>query len=186
MKIPYINIKKQYFSEKKKLLKVIDKTLGSGNWVGGSEVDKFEKNISRLCKVKYCASLNSGTDALTLALHLLGVRKGDEVITPPNSFIASTAVIVHLGAKPVFVDVKKDQSIDETKIEEKITNKTKVIMPVHLTGRMCNMEMIMSISKNIKSQLLRIVLNQYYLHSRERCLELGEILVVFLLTRLKI
>lgn len=150
MKIPYVNIKKQYFSEKKNLLKVIDKTLGSGSWVGGSEVDKFEKNISRLCKVKYCVSLNSGTDALTLALHLLGVRKGDEVITPPNSFIASTAVIVHLGAKPVFVDVKKDQSIDETKIEENISNKTKVIMPVHLTGRMCNMDMIMSISKKYK------------------------------------
>ncbi len=78
---------------------------------------------------------------------MLGVKKGDEVITPPNSFIASTAVIIHLGAKPVFVDVKKDQSIDEEKIESKITKKTKVIMPVHLTGRMCAMDKIMKISK---------------------------------------
>jgi dTDP-4-amino-4,6-dideoxygalactose transaminase len=77
----------------------------------------------------------------------LGVKRGDEVITPPNSFIASTAVIIHLGAKPVFVDVKKDQSIDEEKIESKITKKTKVIMPVHLTGRMCAMDKIMKISK---------------------------------------
>jgi len=150
MKIPYVNTQTQYRIERKQLLKVIDQTLGSGTWVGGSEIEKFEKKISKICKTKYCISLNSGTDALTLALHLLGVRKGDEVITPPNSFIASTAVIVHLGAKPIFVDVKKDQNIDENKIEEKITNKTKAIMPVHLTGRMCAMDKIMSISKKYK------------------------------------
>jgi len=150
MKIPYVNIQKQYKSEKKQLLKIIDNVLISGKWVGGSEVDKFEKNISKICKTKYCVSLNSGTDALTLALHLLGVKRGDEVITPPNSFIASTAVIVHLGAKPIFVDVKNDQSIDEKKIEEKITNKTKAIMPVHLTGRMCSMDKIINISKKYK------------------------------------
>lgn len=150
MKIPYVNIKKQYKSEKRKILKIIDKTLESGNWVGGSEIEKFEKKISNICNTKYCISLNSGTDALTLALHLLGVRKGDEVITPPNSFIASTSVIVHLGAKPVFVDVKSDQSIDESKIEGKITKRTKAIMPVHLTGRMCAMDKIVSISKKYK------------------------------------
>lgn len=150
MKIPYVNIQKQYKSEKKQLLKIIDNVLISGKWVGGSEVDKFENNISKICKTKYCVSLNSGTDALTLALHLLGVKRGDEVITPPNSFIASTAVIVHLGAKPIFVDVKSDQSIDEKKIEEKITNKTKAIMPVHLTGRMCSMDKIINISKKYK------------------------------------
>lgn len=150
MKIPYVNIKKQYKSEKRKILKIIDQTLETGNWVGGSEIEKFEKKISNICKTKYCISLNSGTDALTLALYLLGVRKGDEVITPPNSFIASTSVIVHLGAKPVFVDVKSDQNIDESKIEDKITKRTKAIMPVHLTGRMCAMDKIISISKKYK------------------------------------
>ena len=111
MKIPYVNISKQYASERRNLLNTIDKTLSSGNWIGGDEVDKFEKKISKLCNTKYCVALNSGTDALTLGLHMLGVRKGDEVITPPNSFIASTAVILHLGAKPVFVDIKEDQNI---------------------------------------------------------------------------
>ena len=120
MKIPYVNIKKQYNSEKKKLLKIIDKSLSTGSWVGGLDIELFEKKISKICKTKYCVALNSGTDALTLALHLLGVKKGDEVITPPNSFIASTAVIVHLGAKPIFVDVKNDQSIDENKVEENL------------------------------------------------------------------
>ena len=150
MKIPYVDLKKQYQTERKSILKILDKTLGSGSWVGGDEVIRFEKNIAKICKTKYCVALNSGTDALTLSLHLLGVKRGDEVITPPNSFVASTATIVHLGAKPVFVDVKEDQNIDENKIEEKITKKTKAIMPVHLTGRMCAMDKIMKISKKYK------------------------------------
>ena len=92
MKIPYVNIAKQYSTERKDLLYKIDRTLSSGNWIGGGEIEKFEKKISKLCKTKYCVALNSGTDALTLGLHLLGVRRGDEVITPPKS--KSTAVII--------------------------------------------------------------------------------------------
>lgn len=154
MKIPYVNLRHQYGLERKNLLKIIDKTLSKGDWVGGDEVARFENRISKLCKQKYCVALNSGTDALTLSLHLLGVKRGDEVITPPNSFIASTATIIHLGAKPVFVDVKDDQNIDENKIEEKITKKTKVIMPVHLTGRMCNMDKIVKIAKKYKLKVV--------------------------------
>ena len=152
MIIPYVNLANQYSLERKKLLKTIDKVLLKGIYIGGDEVDLFEKNIAKLCNTKYCVALNSGTDALVLALHSLGVRRGDEVITTPNSFIASTAVIVHLGAKPVFVDVKPDQNIDCKKIVEKITKKTKVIMAVHLTGRMCEMDKIINIAKkyNIK------------------------------------
>ena len=96
MKIPYVNLSKQYLKEKQKLLSVIDKVLKSGQYVGGDEVEKFEKNIALLLKTKHCIALNSGTDALTLGLHSLGVEN-DEVITTSNSFIASTAVIVHLG-----------------------------------------------------------------------------------------
>ncbi|SVC49421.1 uncharacterized protein METZ01_LOCUS302275, partial [marine metagenome] len=121
--------------------------LGSGHYVGGDKVDKFEKNIAQLCQVKYAVALNSGTDALTLSLHLLGVGRDDEVITPPNSFIASTAVIMHLGARPVFVDVLPDQNIDPTKIEAVITDKTKAIMPVHLTGRVCEMDPIITLAE---------------------------------------
>ena len=147
MRIPYVNLRHQYRSERKKLIKIIDNTLSKGIYINGDDVDLFEKNIAKLCNVKYCVALNSGTDALVLALHALGVRRGDEVITTPNSFIASTAVIVHLGAKPIFVDVKDDQNIDPEKIESKITKKTKVIMPVHLTGRMCEMDKIIKIAK---------------------------------------
>ena len=149
MKIPYVDLSYKNKS-KKELIKVFKKVLDKGQFVGGDEVDLFEKKIAKLCGTNYAVALNSGTDALTLALHLLGVRKGDEVITPPNSFIASTAVIVHLGAKPVFVDVLSDQNIDPNKIQSAITKKTKVIMPVHLSGRMCQMDKIMSIAKKNK------------------------------------
>ena len=147
IKIPYIKLSDQWQKEKKDLLKIIDNVLKSGNYVGGDNVDLFEKNISKYTKSKYTISLNSGTDALTLGMHLLGISRGDEVITPPNSFIASTACIVHIGAKPVFVDVLKDQNIDPTKIEKAITKKTKAIMAVHLTGRVCDMISINRIAK---------------------------------------
>ena len=147
-KIPYVNLGAQWQDDRDDLLPIIDAVLGSGQYVGGDEVDKFEKNMAELCHVKYAVALNSGTDALTLALHLNGIGRGDEVITPPNSFIASTAVIMHLGAVPVFVDVLPDQNIDPDKIESAITKKTKAIMPVHLTGRICDMDPIMEIAHN--------------------------------------
>ena len=154
MKIPYVDLSRQYKEERKKIIKVIDEVLLKGNYVGGDEVDLFEKRIAKFCNTKYCVALNSGTDALVLALHALGVRRGDEVITPPNSFIASTAVITHLGAKPVFADVKSDQNIDPEEIEKKITKKTKVIMPVHLTGRMCEMDKILKIAKKYNLKIV--------------------------------
>jgi dTDP-4-amino-4,6-dideoxygalactose transaminase len=146
-RIPYVNLKKQWLDERHELLPIIDKVFESAQFVGGAELDKFEENIAKLCGTKYACGLNSGTDALILALVLSGVRKDDEVITPPNSFIASTAAIVHIGATPVFVDVLPDQNIDPYKIEASITEKTKAIMPVHLTGRMCDMDPIMDIAQ---------------------------------------
>ena len=145
--IKFVDLKDQWKAEKSQLLPLIDKILSSGEFVGGKEIGLFEKKIATYTESKYAVALNSGTDALTIGLHLLGVKKGDEVITPPNSFVASTASIIHIGAKPVFVDVSDDQNIDPYKIEKAITKKTKAIMPVHLTGRMCNMKLIYEISK---------------------------------------
>ena len=144
--ISYVNLGAQWQDDRDELLPIIDRVLGSGQYVGGDEIDEFEKNVAELCQVQYAVALNSGTDALTLALHLLGVSGGDEVITSPNSFIASTAVIVHLGARPVFVDVLPDQNIDPNKIEAAITDQTKAIMPVHLTGRICDLDPIMELA----------------------------------------
>ena len=103
LSIPYVNLAAQWEDEKIDLLPIIERVMSSGQFVGGEDVEHFEQKAAELCGTKYCVALNSGTDALVLGLATLGVRPGDEVITPPNSFIASTAAIVHLKAKPVFV-----------------------------------------------------------------------------------
>ncbi|SVD91246.1 uncharacterized protein METZ01_LOCUS444100, partial [marine metagenome] len=130
------------------MLPIIESVMSSGQFVGGEAVERFEQKAAELCGTRFCVALNSGTDALVFGLLALGVRPGDEVITPPNSFIASTAAIVHLKAKPVFVDVLPDQNIDPSRIERAITAKTKAIMPVHLTGRIASMNAILEIAKH--------------------------------------
>ena len=154
MKIPYVNLSKQWLNEKKQILKIIDNLASNELWVGGLEVTRFEKNISKICKTKYAVALNSGTDALTLGLASLGVRRGDEVITTANSFIASTACIVHLGAHPRFIDVLDNQQINHSLIEKEINNKTKAIMLVHLGGRIANIDKIKIISKKYKIPII--------------------------------
>mgnify|MGYP001357634418 CR=1 FL=1 len=154
MIIPFVNLKKQSKYENQEILRAVRDTLKSSNFILGNENHKLEKKILKYKKSKYCALLNSGTDALTLGLHILGIKRGDEVITCSNSFIASAAAIVHVGAKPIFVDVKDDQNMDPKLIEKKITKKTKAIMPVHLTGRMCDMPSIMKIAKKYKLKVI--------------------------------
>ena len=144
--IPYVNIAVQWSREKDELLPIVERVLASGKYVGGEEVDKLEAELENLFNVAHVVAVNSGTDALMFGLNAVGVGPGDEVITPPNSFIASTAAIAHLGAKPVFVDVCADQNIDPNLIERSITKNTKAIMPVHLTGRMANMKAITEVS----------------------------------------
>ena len=146
IKIPYINLAAQWKEEEKDILPIIKEVFAAGQFVGGAFVDQFEKDVAKFCKTKFCIALNSGTDALVCGLIALGVKRGDEVITPPNSFIASTSAIVHIGAKPVFVDVLEDQNLNPDEIEKAITNRTKAIMPVHLTGRMAKMDKILKIS----------------------------------------
>jgi len=153
-KISYTNIQNQWIDEKKKILRIIESVFKKGQFVNEKEVKVFEKNVAKVCGVKYAIGLNSGTDALTLGLKLIGVKKGDEVITPPNSFISSTSSIVHVGARPVFVDVGDDQNINPNLIEKSITKKTKAIMVVHLTGRMANMEEIGKIANKYKIPII--------------------------------
>ena len=144
--VPYVNLAAQWQDEKQDLLPIIESVMSSGQFVGGDVVEDFEQKAAELCGTRYCVALNSGTDALVCGLLALGVQAGDEVISPPNSFIASTAAIVHIKAKPVFVDVLPDQNIDPSRIEEEITTKTKAIMPVHLTGRIAAMDAILEIA----------------------------------------
>ncbi len=153
-KIPYVNLSAQWEDEKKDLLPIIESVLKSGEYILGDEVEKFELLAAKYFGVKHCVGLNSGTDALLLGLSAMGIKSGDEVITIPNSFIASTAAIVHLGAVPVFVDVKQDQNIDPDKVKNAITAKTKAIMPVHLTGRMSEMDKIKTIAKDYNLKVI--------------------------------
>lgn len=145
--IPFVNLKSQHAALKAELLTAIGEVIDEGNFILGEQVAEFERQFAQLCGVRYAVGVNSGTDALILGLKAIGIRSGDEVITAPNSFIASTTCIRVLGAKPVFVDVGDDYNIDPSQIVNAITAKTKAIIPVHLTGRPCNMEAILAIAK---------------------------------------
>lgn len=145
--IPYVNLPAQGRDQLDDLKRIFEEVVLRGTFVGtGEEIDALEKRLAAYCGTEEAVALNSGTDALMLAMVAAGIGRGDEVITPPNSFVASTATVVHIGAKPVFADVLADQNIDPDKIEHAITPRTKAIMPVHLTGRVCRMDEIMDIA----------------------------------------
>ena len=147
----FIDLNAQYKSIKKEIDRAIKRVLDSGVFIGGEEVEKFEKEIAKFCGTKYTVGINSGTDALFLSLKALGIKQGDEVITTPFTFIATAEVIANLGAKPVFIDIDpKTFNIDPSKIEEVITKKTKAIIPVHLFGQMAEMGKIMRIAEKYK------------------------------------
>ena len=147
MKVEIIDLKKRFQEEKYEILKCINRVLKKGNFVLTKEVENFEKSICKFTGAKYCLGVNSGTDALMMSLWSLGISKGDEVITSPISFIASASSIIHVGAKAVFVDIDYDLNINPELIESAITKKTKAIMPVHWTGRVCKMDKILKIAK---------------------------------------
>ena len=145
--IPYVNLPAQGRDQLEDLHRIFEAVLLRGSFVGtDDELAPLEKRVAEYCGAAEAVALNSGTDALMLAMLVAGIGHGDEVITPPNSFVASTAAIVHIGATPIFADVLSDQNIDPEKVERAITPRTKAIMPVHLTGRVCRMDEIMEIA----------------------------------------
>src|SRR5204863_7192607 len=112
----------------------------------GGEVSTLEERFAALCGTKHAVAVASGTDALVLALRALKVGPGDEVITVPNSFVATASAIVMTGARPVFVDVGPDYNLDPLNLEDAITPRTRAILPVHLTGRPADMTPILEIA----------------------------------------
>lgn len=130
-------------------IKYVTDAVSTG-WISssGSYVTQFEEAFAKYCGVKYAVAVCNGTVAIHLALSALGIGKGDEVIIPSFTMIATAFAVCYTGATPVFVDADKDTfNIDVTKIEEKITSKTKAIIPVHIFGNMCNMDEIERIAK---------------------------------------
>jgi dTDP-4-amino-4,6-dideoxygalactose transaminase len=146
--VPYVDIGGQFQDDRDALMPIIEEILASGQHVGGVWDGRLEAALTQWCGTKHVLALNSGTDALILALEALGIGPGDEVITPPNSFVASTAVINRVGATPVFADVLADQNIDPRAVERVVTTRTKAIMPVHLTGRVADMNPIVKLARD--------------------------------------
>jgi dTDP-4-amino-4,6-dideoxygalactose transaminase len=146
MEVKYIDLASQY-KNNKEVKSEINDILSSTQFIHGSALEKFEKNFANLCGTKYAIGVSSGTDALFLSLKILGIGKGDEVITAPNSFLATVGAISITGAFPRMVDVQDDYNIDPIKIEKSINKKTKAIIPVHLTGNPAAMIEINKIAK---------------------------------------
>lgn len=148
MKINFVDIQKQYQNYKEEIDEAIHGVLNKSNYILGDEVEKFEEEFANYCETKYCIGVASGTDALFLSLKTLGIGPGDEVITVPNTFIATVLAISMVGAKPVFTEMDSETyNIDVSKIEEKITSKTKAILPVHLYGQPADIDPILEIAK---------------------------------------
>jgi dTDP-4-amino-4,6-dideoxygalactose transaminase len=146
-KIPYVDFPAQFEEERAELMPLIENVFRRGEFILGPSVEAFEADLAAYCEVGHAVALNSGTDALILGMKALGIGPGDEVITPPNSFVASAAAIIAAGATPVFADVLDNQCIDPDAVRAAVTPRTKAIMPVHLTGHMCDMPALMAIAE---------------------------------------
>ena len=146
--IPIVDLKAQYESIKDEINEAIQRVLGSGHFVLGPNVKALEKEVAVYCQCRYGVGVASGTDALRLSLHALGIGPGDEVITTPFTFIATANTISHTGAVPVFVDVDpRTYNVDPAKIEKAITERTRAILLVHLYGQPTAMRAIMEIAR---------------------------------------
>lgn len=148
MPIPLLDLKQQYATIREEALRVTAEIYDSQLFILGKRVEEFERDFASYCQTKHALGVSSGTDALLEALMVLGIGNGDEVIVPAYSFFATAGVVSRLGAVPVFVDIDlADYNIDPTLIEERITPRTKAIMPVHLFGQCAPMDEILAIAK---------------------------------------
>jgi len=148
MKVPFVSFKPLEKELNSQLRAAFDRVLENSWYIDGQEDAAFEKAFADYCESKYCVGVGNGLDALMLTLKALEIGAGDEVIVPSNTYIATALAVTYVGATPVFVEPDiRTYNIDVTRIEEKITNKTKAIMPVHLYGLPCDMRSIMEIAK---------------------------------------
>ena len=146
--IPFLSLQEVNKAYEAQLEMAFDEVIGSGWYLLGGQLKKFEANYAQFNSVNYCIGVSNGLDALHLSLLALGIGVGDEVIVPSNTYIATVLAVSYVGATPVFVEPDiQTYNIDKEKIEEKITKKTKAIMPVHLYGQACEMDVIMGIAQ---------------------------------------
>lgn len=151
MQVPLLDLKREYQSLKSEIDKAVSEVMASTQYINGPQVKQFEEAVAKYCGCKHAIGVASGTDALLLSMRAADVGPNTEVITTAFSFFATAGTIHNLGAMPVFVDIEEDTcNIDASKIEEKITPRTKAIMPVHLFGQCADMDAIMAIAKRHK------------------------------------
>src|SRR5580700_2096926 len=147
MNVPLLDLKSEYAELRDEILPALDRVCQTSAFVQGPEVEAFETAFAEYCGTKHCVALSSGTAALHLGLLALGVQPGDEVITTPNTFLATVEAISYCGAQPVLVDIDPaTANIDANLIERAITRRTRAILPVHLYGRPADMDAIRSIA----------------------------------------
>lgn len=145
--VPYVNLVAQHAEMKSELLAAFERVLQHGTFILGDEVAQFENQIAAYCGTRFAIGVNSGTDALSLVLKAWGIGPGDEVITAPNSFLASASSIAAIGARPVFADIGADLNIDPQQVRKAITPRTRAIMPVHLSGKPAAMDEILDVAQ---------------------------------------
>jgi len=148
MNVPFVSFKPMEKELDADLRMAFERVFSQSWYIEGKEDENFEKKFAQYCGGQYCIGVGNGLDALMLSLRALGIAEGDEVIVPSNTYIATALAVTYVGATPVFVEPKIETfNIDSVLIEEKITNRTKVIMPVHLYGQACEMDPIMAIAQ---------------------------------------
>lgn len=148
MKVDFARFDFMHNELKDEIKNAIDRVVESNWFIDGKELSNFETKFAEYCNTDYCVGCGNGLDGLTLALRAMGVEKNDEVIIPSHTFIATALAVSNIGANPIFVEVKEDDyTINPEKIEEKITDKTKVIIAVHLYGQCADMDEINKIAK---------------------------------------
>jgi dTDP-4-amino-4,6-dideoxygalactose transaminase len=146
-KVPFVNYPEHYRRIWAEVMEAIKEALSKGDLILRDQLGQFEENVASFVGVKHAVGVNSGTDALFLSLKAAGVgRRGDEVITVAHTFVATVSAIVYCGAKPILLDIGEDMNMDTEQVEQVITPRTKAIIPVHLNGRMCDMEKLMAIA----------------------------------------
>jgi dTDP-4-amino-4,6-dideoxygalactose transaminase len=146
-RVAFVDPRAHYQKLKPEIDAAIIGCLSKGNLIYREELREFEEKLAQFVGVKYAVGVNSGYHALHFSLLAAGIGPGDEVITVAHTFVATVSAIVHCGAKPVLVDVKEDYNMDPDQVEQAITSKTKAILPVHLNGRVCEMDRIMAIAE---------------------------------------
>jgi len=140
--VPYIDLGRQYVPLRDEILTTVDRIFAGADFVLREDLDRFETAIAEYLGVTHAIGVNSGTDALMLSVRALGLGPGDEVITVAHTFVSTLAAIVHAGADPIPVDIGDDYNLDSGALEAALTPRTKAVMPVHLNGRTCDMELI--------------------------------------------